>query len=513
MVKLSLYTDDLREAGVDLLALGVLSDEPDRGLAFAHLNRACDGALEAVCRDEDFRGAPGQTVVFNAPGSLRARRILVVGLGERERYDAEAVRRMAGAASRVARQVGATTMGVVLTVRDAPGPDSNALELVEAITEGALLGTYAFHTYLTRDARASRLAELRVAFSAEDVQGVKGAALRAALARGQILADAIKLARDLVNEPPNTLTPKELGEHARRVAKAQDLELKLLGPREIEKQGMGLLLGVARGSEEEPRLIHLVHRPSTAAKGAPVIALVGKGLTFDSGGLSIKDAEGMMAMKTDMAGGAAVIAAMQAIAALDLGCVVHGIVPATENMPDGRATRPGDVLRSKRGLTVEVLNTDAEGRLALADAIAYALDQGVTDVVDIATLTGACMVALGKGTAGYFVDDEAMAADLGRAFQKSGEKLWRLPLDNELREQLKSDVADLKNIGERWGGAITGALFLRDFVAGAGVRWAHLDIAGPVFAAKDAGHVAKGATGFGVRSLVEYVALRAAARG
>jgi leucyl aminopeptidase len=263
------------------------------------------------------------------------------------------------------------------------------------------------------------------------------------------------------------------------------------------------------GSEEEPRLIHLTYEPDPLPKGAPVIALVGKGLTFDSGGLSIKDADSMMAMKVDMAGGAAVLGAMQAISAIKPACVVHGIIAATENMPDGRAIRPGDVLRSKKGLTVEVLNTDAEGRLALADALAYALELSPTDVIDIATLTGACMVALGRTVAGYFVDDETMAQDLVKTFARSGEKFWRLPLETELRDMLKSDIADLKNIGERWGGAITGALFLKEFVQGSVERWAHFDVAGPVTAVKDSGHIAKGATGFGVKSLVEYAVLRA----
>lgn len=507
-MKVSLYTDDLREAPVDLLALGVFSDEPDRGLAFSHVNGGTDGALEQACRDEDFKGRPGQTLVFNVSGGISARRVLVFGLGERERYDAEVARRLAGTTARVARHVAAATAAVVLTVRELPS-DGGVLELVEGLAEGVVLGGYQFTQYVTRDARASRLAEVRIAFAAEDVHGVTGSALRAAVARGEAIATAVNLARDLVNEPANTMTPSALADVAKKVCKSAGLDYRVLGPKELERQGMGLLLGVAKGSEEEPRLVHMTYSPDGKPRNAPVLALVGKGLTFDSGGLSIKDSEGMMSMKVDMAGGAAVIAAMQAIAALKPACVVHGIVAATENMPDGRAIRPGDVLRSKKGLTVEVLNTDAEGRLALADAIAYALDFSPTDIIDVATLTGACMVALGKSTAGYFVAHEEMARDLERTFARSGEKFWRLPLDADLRELLKSDVADIKNIGERWGGAITGALFLKDFVDGSGVRWAHFDVAGPVTSAKDAGYTAKGATGFAVKSLVEYVALRA----
>lgn len=509
-MKISLYTDDLREAPVDLLAVGVFSDEPDRGLAFSHLNGGTDGALEQACRDEDFRGRPGQSVVFNVGGGISARRILVYGLGERDRYDADVARKLAGATARTARHVAASTAAVVLTVRELPSADGGVIELVEGIAEGVVLGGYQFTPYLTRESRPSRLAEVRIAFAAEDVQGVTGAALRHSVLRGEQIAAAVNVARDLVNEPANTMTPQALADVAKRVARSAGLDYRVLGPKDMERQGMGLLLGVAKGSEEEPRLIHLTYTPDGRPRGAPVIALVGKGLTFDSGGLSIKDSEGMMTMKVDMAGGAAVIAAMQALAALKPACVVHGIIAATENMPDGRAMRPGDVLRSKKGLTVEVLNTDAEGRLALADAISYALDHGPTDVVDVATLTGACMVALGKSTAGYFTSSDEMNEDLERAFARSGEKFWRLPLDPDLREMLKSDVADLKNIGERWGGAITGALFLKDFVDGGVARWAHFDVAGPVTTGKDSGYTPKGATGFAVKTLVEYVTLRAA---
>ena len=509
IVKLSLYTDDLREAPVDLLAVGVFSDEPDRGLAFSHVNGGTEGALEQACRDEDFRGRPGQTLVFNTHGGLRARRVLVYGLGDRERYDADVARRLAGTTARVARHCSAATAAVVLAVRDAPTGDGGVLELVEALAEGIVLGGYQFSSYLTRESRPSRLSEVRIAFAADDVQGIKGAALRAAVARGEAIAAAINMARDLVNEPANTLTPIALADAAKRVAKSAGLDYRVLGPKDMERQGMGLLLGVAKGSEEEPRLVHLTYTPDGKTKNAPVIALVGKGLTFDSGGLSIKDSEGMMTMKVDMAGAAAVLGAMQAIAATKPACVVHGIIAAAENMPDGRAIRPGDVLRSKKGLTVEVLNTDAEGRLALADAIAYAIDHTPTDIIDVATPTGACMVAPGKSTAGYFVGDDAMLKDLEKTFIRSGEKFWRLPLDPDLREMLKSDIADIKNIGERWGGAITGALFLKDFVDGSVARWAHFDIAGPVTSPKDTGYTPKGATGFAVKSLVEYVSIRA----
>ncbi len=508
-MKLQLYTDPLSEASADLLAVGVFSDEPDRGLAYAQINRALDGALEHACRDEDFKGRAGQSLVFNVTSGLRCRRVLVYGYGERVGYSAESARRFAGTAGSVAAKVGAATCSLVLTILDVPAPPGRVVALVQALAEGAVLGSYTFNTYRTKNPKREPLKTVQVAFAAEDVQGVRGAMLRDALSTGRTLAEAACAARDLVNEPANTLTPVSLADRCKKMAKASELDVKVLTVRDMEKQGMGLLLGVGRGSANEPRMIHLKYEPDDLPAGAPKVALVGKGLTFDSGGLSIKDSTNMMEMKIDMGGAAAVFGAMQAIAALKPKCIVHGVIAAAENMPDGKAIRPGDVLKSKSGITVEVLNTDAEGRLALGDGIAYALDQKPTDLIDLATLTGACVVALGPFAAGAFINDEAMATDLEAAWKKSGESFWRMPLDPELREMLDSDIADIKNIGERWGGAITAALFLGEFVGEHVARWAHLDIAGPVFSKKDAGYQHKGGTGFAVRTLVEYVLERA----
>lgn len=503
-MKLTLYTDDLRDAPVDLVAVGVFSDEPDRGLAFAHLNRALEGALERACREEEFKGSAGQTLIFNVAQGVKARRVLAYGFGERDKYAPEAARQLAGVAARTANKVGAKSMAIALTIRELPPPGERVVDLIRAIAEGSVLGGYRFNEYVTKEKKAPPLEETRIAFVAEDVQGVKGATLRAAVMRGQSIASAVCFARDLVNEPPNTLTPAELAERIRRMAKEKDLACKILGPREIERQGMGLLLGVARGSENEPRLIHLTYTPDGGGKNGRSIALIGKGLTFDAGGLSLKTNEGMVDMKADMGGAACVAATMQAIAELKPPHIVHAIIAAAENMPDGKAIRPGDVLRSKKGITVEVLNTDAEGRLVLADAMAYAEEQGINEMIDVATLTGACVVALGRIIGGAFTGDEETAASLRAAWERSGELFWRMPLEPQLRELLKSDVADIKNIGERFGGAITAALFLKEFVV-ADRKWAHLDIAGPVLSTKESGYTPKGGTGFGVRTLVEYI--------
>lgn len=503
-MKLTLYTDDLRDAPVDLVAVGVFSDEPDRGLAFSHVNRGLEGALERACRDEEFKGSAGQTLIFNVTAGVKARRVLVYGFGERDKYTPESARSFAGTAARTAQKVGAKSAAVAMTIRDLPPPGERVVDLIRAIAEGAVLGRYAFTEYLTKEKKASQLEEVRIAFVAEDVAGVKGATLRAAVLRGQAIAEAQCFARNLVNEPANTLHPIELAERIRKMAKEHNLQFKVLTPREMERQGMGLLLGVARGSENEPRLIHLTYTPDGGSKSERVIGLVGKGLTFDAGGLSLKTSEGMVDMKADMGGAAAVAATMQAIAQLKPPHVVHAVIGAAENMPDGKAIRPGDVLKSKKGITVEVLNTDAEGRLVLGDAMAYAQEQGVNEMVDVATLTGACVVALGRVIGGAFMNDEDMAAVMRAAWERSGELFWRMPLEGALRELLKSDVADIKNLGERYGGAITAALFLKEFVDG-DRKWAHLDIAGPVLSNKEHGYTPKGGTGFGVRTLVEYI--------
>jgi leucyl aminopeptidase len=331
-----------------------------------------------------------------------------------------------------------------------------------------------------------------------------GKGVRAALDRGARVAAAVALARDLVNEPAGTLTPSRLAEVAAEVASGCGLALTVWDEAAIAREGLGGLAGVARGSDEPPRLICLEHTPDGATQRAR-IALVGKGITFDSGGLSIKTAEGMETMKTDMSGAAAVLATMSAIHALVPDVAVVAIVPASENMPGGRATKPGDVLRIRNGTTVEVLNTDAEGRLVLADALSLAVEAGVDAIVDLATLTGACKIALGPKIAGLMGNQDGWTEQVRAAAERAGESVWPLPLPDEYRRSIDSDVADVKNIGsDRWGGALTAGLFLREFVGS--VPWAHLDIAGPARSSEDDGYLRKGGTGWGVRTLLELLA-------
>jgi leucyl aminopeptidase len=326
-----------------------------------------------------------------------------------------------------------------------------------------------------------------------------------AVARGARVAQAVSLARDLVNEPAEAMTPRRLAEVAAEVGEAGGLQVTVWDEADAERERLGGLLGVAAGSDEPPRLIELRYEPEGAGPDTPTVALVGKGITFDSGGLSIKTGEGMMTMKTDMSGGAAVIAAMSAVRDLNIPVRVRAIVPATENMPNGRAIKPGDVLRFRNGKTAEVLNTDAEGRLILADGLSLAAEERPDAIVDLATLTGACMIALGPSIAGLMANDEALANQVSEASKRAGELTWPLPLPPSYRSHIDSEIADMKNIGRPGGrgGALVAGLFLQEFVDD--VPWVHLDIAGPARSEEDAGWLRKGGTGFGVRTLLEFL--------
>lgn len=497
-MKLSLYSDDLLHAPVDVIALGAFADAEGPTPTFAALDQSLDGALAQACKDEDFKGKPGQHVVFNLPPGRPARRVVVCGLGPGREYGLDATRSYAGCAARAAAKVGAQSMAIDVV----PADGAPILGRVQALAEGVWLGSYRFDELRTRDVKPLSLQTVHVGLDAKAVAGLTGANLKSALERGEKVAEGVRLARDLTNLPPNVLHPVELADRARKVARSYDLGFKVLTPKEMERQNMHLHLGVGQGSRNEPRLIHLTYEPTGAGEDVPVLAFVGKGITFDAGGLSLKTGEGMVEMKIDMGGAAAVLGAMQAVAALKPRVRVHGIIGAAENMPDGNAIRPGDVIKSKKGITVEILNTDAEGRLVLADALAYAQELRPTHVVDLATLTGACMVALGRSRAAAYYEDGPMAQAFEAAWNRSEELFWRMPLSAELREVLKSEVADIKNIGDRWGGSITAALFLKEFVD-EGMSWAHLDIAGPVFAQSEGPVGPKGGTGFGVRTLVE----------
>jgi leucyl aminopeptidase len=366
-----------------------------------------------------------------------------------------------------------------------------------AVAEGCLLGAYLYRRHMTKDENGHEVEE--IILLEEDSAELD--AVKDGLEKGRMMAGAVLMARDMVNEPANHMTPAHMAEMARNVASRHGLEITVMDRAHMEKEKMGALLGVARGTAEPPRFIVLSYRGDPSRK--EVTGLVGKGLTFDSGGISLKPQEFMSDMKGDMSGGAVVIAAMDAIAQMKPAVNVTALIPATENLPGGRALKPGDVLKASNGKTIEVVNTDAEGRLILADALSYAVKNGLNPIVDLATLTGACHVALGDLYAGLFSNDSPLAGRLVRSANEGGEKLWQLPLPDEYRELNKSDIADIKNSGGRYGGAITAALFLQEFVGD--TPWAHIDIAGPFMTDKTHGALVKGATGFGVRTLVRFV--------
>jgi leucyl aminopeptidase len=476
---------DLTSAGADAVAVPVVGGEV---LGAAKLAAALGVDLAAHVEREAFKGEPGDVLSLPAYGRLGdVSTVLLVGLGRAEDATAATFRKAGAALVRKA--------GKAESVFSAVTAEATPTE-VAAFAEGALLAAYAFTAHKSEPKPATLR---RVVLGARR----PGAKFDAALVRAGHRAAATTLVRDLANEPSLDKTPAWLAKEASRLAKRTGLGVTVLEPKALVAGGFGGILAVGSGSARPPRLIRLDYKP--AGKVRARVLLVGKGITFDTGGLSIKPNDGMAAMKTDMAGGAAVIAVLGALPALGLPVRVTGLVPAAENMPSGTAARPGDVIRHYGGRTVEVLNTDAEGRLVLADALAYGIAETDPDyVVDVATLTGAIGIALGKRVAGLFANDDGLATALLAAADEAGERLWRMPLVEDYRRDLDSPVADLKNIGGKFGGgSITAALFLREFVDGR--RWAHLDIASAARSDNDEDEISKGATGFGVRTLLTWL--------
>lgn len=464
------------------------------GGATKAIDAALGGAIRKLNQAGEVTGKWGEQTLIHTLGSLPVDRVLVVGLGKREEFTLDRVRVVSAEAARHLRKIGARRIGSIVHGAGAGG--FNAAHAAQALTEGALLGLYRFARYKPHADDNNRREIESLTLVERD--RVKLRAMIEAVRRGQIVAEATNAARDLVNEPGNALTPTELARRARDMARGTGARCRVLGPRELRRLRCGALLGVARGSQEPPRLVVLEYRGGRRRE--PHLGLVGKGITFDSGGISIKPAENMEAMKGDMAGAAAVIAATCAIARLKLPLRVTTIVPATENLPSGTALKPGDILRAMSGKTIEVINTDAEGRLVLADALHYARNRKVTHLVDAATLTGACVVALGALNSGAFTNDQALLEKVLAAGRAAGERIWPMPMDPEYAELIKSDVAEIKNTGGRKGGAIIGAKFLEHFVGD--TPWVHLDIAGTFEADKEKGYQPKGGTGVMVRTFV-----------
>jgi leucyl aminopeptidase len=475
----------------DLLVIPVrdknLHDAPLRAL-----DRRLKGQLRARIERSKFSAAEGTALLCATAGSLPAEQILLIGLGG-DNIDSESWRKVGARARKEAVASGAHDMAILLA------PDKDPASAAGAIVEGALLASYQFNKYRSSAKPSGEPKSLTLFRSGLAVSG----GLREAVQFSQALVPSVFLARDLVNEPPSVATARFLGARAQEHCRGRGLTVEVWNKKKITAMQLAGLLAVNRGSQEEPRFIRIRYRP--VGKVRKRIALIGKGITFDSGGLSLKPSKSMETMKLDMAGGAAVIATMACLPKLGLDVEVSGYVPTTDNLPGHNAQKPGDVIRYLNGKTIEVLNTDAEGRLILADALALAASEKPDCMINLATLTGACMTALGTQVGGLFSNHQPLAEDLLRAGQVAGEKLWQLPLVKEYKELIKSSVADMKNIGGAHGGAITAALILQEFVGT--TPWAHLDIAGPAFAESEHALGPKGGTGFGVRTLLRFLSM------
>ena len=453
-------------------------------------DKAVIAAAADLVASGEVTGKMLETVLLHKPVGLKAKRLLLIGGGKEKNFSPSELRKLAGTAVRNLKAKDLTGFAFV-----APAGDTAAA--VKAIVEGAFVGNFD-PDYYKSDRKEQKIEELNVLVP----KAANQRSLKSAMEQGRIIGEAQNFTRDLVNEPGNRMTPTMLADRAKQMCDEVGLQCEVYGPDKIKELNMGAFWSVAQGSDEEPRLIVMRYEPARAAKKR-ILGLVGKGITFDSGGISIKPADGMEKMKYDMAGGAAMIGAMRAIAQLKPNVRVIGIVCATENMPSGKAQKPGDVQIAMSGKSIEIINTDAEGRLVLADGLHYAQQLGCTHLIDAATLTGACVVALGMVNAGVFANDEDFYRSFSKSLQKSGEKMWRLPVDDEYREMIKSNIADIVNSGGRWGGAVTAAMFLKEFVKGS-TPWIHLDIAGVAWMEDNKPWIAKGPSGVAVRSLAEF---------
>jgi leucyl aminopeptidase len=452
-----------------------------------------DAAVQAAAADllasGEVAGKSCETNLLHKPAALKAKRLLLISGGNAKKFSSYDLRRLAGAAVRTLKSRGIRSLAFV-----AP-PSVPSEEAVRAIVEGAHVGNFD-PDYYRSDRKDQKIDALTIVASGDK------STLEKATNEAQIIGESQNFTRDLVNEPSNRMTPTILGERAKKMSAEVGLQCEVYGADKIKELKMGAFWSVAQGSDEPPALIVMKYEPA-GAPDKPVLGLVGKGITFDTGGISIKPADGMEKMKYDMAGGATMIGAMRAIALLKPKVKVIGIVCATENMPSGKAQKPGDVQIAMSGKSIEIINTDAEGRLVLADGLFYARQLGCTHLVDAATLTGAVVVALGYNNAGIFANDDNMYERFHSANAKAGEKMWRMPLDDEYKEQIRSSIADIVNSGGRWGGAITAAMFLKEFAEE--TPWIHLDIAGTAWTEEQKPWIAKGPSGIALRSLVEFV--------
>ena len=490
-MQLKVEAGDITKAETQCVVVNLFEGVTSPGGGTGAVDRALAGMISELIAAGDIRGKWGELTLLHTRGKLAAPRVLVAGLGKSGEFSVDRVRELSASVAKFLRGKRIARFATITHGAGIAGLDPEAC--AQAIAEGAVLGLYRFDRHKKADEDAFDVESLTIV----EHDNAKVAALQRAAERGSIVAEAACFARDLANEPANVLTPTELASRAEAMAREHGLGCHVYDRDWAEQMEMGSFLGVARGSAQPPKFIVLTYQG--AGETRP-LGLVGKGITFDTGGISIKPAAGMEEMKGDMSGGACVIAAMMAIARLKPKVNVTALVPATENMPGGNATKPGDVLRAMNGKTIEVINTDAEGRLILADALAYACKLDLSPVVDVATLTGAMSIALGDVAFGVFTNNDALLERVRAASAASGEKCWQFPMYAEYRENIKSNVADMKNSGGRGAGSINAAFFLKEFVDDR--PWLHMDIAGVDFFEKEKGVLVKGASGIPVRTLV-----------
>ncbi|MGB2753142.1 MAG: leucyl aminopeptidase [Pyrinomonadaceae bacterium] len=489
-------TGGFTEANVEALAVAVFKGEKAASAELKDLDKLTGGLVAEVMKAEEFKGDAGQTALlrFTAKGTVKATRLLLVGVGDKADYKSHSVAALAGTATRYLRKRNVKSFAIM------PRSGVNAVEAAQQAVCGFITSQFDIDKYKTKDKQTKTVNSLVVC-----IDGAKPADLKTGISRGQAIGDSMNLTRDLANEPANILPPAEMAKRAAAMAKEVGLKCEILDEAKMTKIGMGSLMSVSYGSAQPAKMIVLKYTPtkSTAKKGE-MLALVGKGITFDTGGISLKPGENMDAMKYDMSGGATVIGAMRAIALLRPTVPVLGVIAAVENMPDGAASRPSDVVTAMNGKTIEILNTDAEGRLVLADAVAYAEKQGATQIIDMATLTGAVIVALGDQNTGIMGNDQKFIDEIIACGKECGEGYWQLPVSAEYSKQIRSDIADIKNIGPRGkAGTIMGAVFIQEFIDKA--KWAHLDIAGTAWADGARPHQSKGPTGVAIRTLLSLI--------
>ncbi len=482
---------DIKYITADAMVVTMFEGEKKPIGVISEVDEALNGAIAQIISNGEFKAKVNEISVIHSLGKLPVRIVAVVGLGKRQEFGIDKIRNSTAEVCRLLRKLNCHK--ITLSPLSEVIENIKLVDLYEAYTEGSLLGLYIFDKYKKPD--HTNVDELLLV--SENTARLED--LGKAIDKGQIVARATNLARDMVNEPANNMTPSHIADIAKEIAGEQNLKIKVLDVEEMKSLGMGALLGVAKGSVEPPKMVVLTYQGDS--NSSETIGFVGKGVTFDSGGISLKPSAGMDEMKDDMAGAAAVLAAISGIAQLRPKVNVIAVVPTVENLPSGTAFRPSDILKSMSGKTIEIISTDAEGRLILADALCYAIKNGASPLIDLATLTGACRVALGNGYAGAFCNNKNFMENINNAANKTGEHLWQLPLPEEYKEHNKSLIADIKNVGDKLAGAISAALFLGEFVDKK--PWAHLDIAGVAASKVDNGYIVKGATGYGVRTLIE----------